>query len=114
MVIAALYPTEPFRPPDDIHLADASQEYLLFSWSTVANNCASLQYEINSTCGVCPNITNATSVSCAIGNTVSHKPKVCSFAVRSIVYGNVTGRWSDSINVKLKGIKFISLVILLH
>ena len=35
---------------------------------------------------------------------MSHKPKVCSFAVRSIVCGNVTGRWSDSIDVKLKGI----------
>ena len=93
---------EPFDPPNDVHLADAGQGYLSFSWSAVANSCASLQYEISSTCGV-SNITNTTSALCSIDDTMSHDARECSFKIRSIVCNNLTGRWSDPINVTLKG-----------
>lgn len=96
-------PTEPFPPPSNIHLADARQGYLLFSWSRVANSCAALQYHISSTCGVCPNVTNITSALCTIDDAISHDTNMCSFKIRSVVCGNITGRWSDPIHVTLKG-----------
>ena len=94
----------PFDPPNDVHLADAGPGNLKFSWSPVANSCASLQYEINSTCGVCPtSVTNSTSVLCTIDEVLSHDADKCSFKIRSVVCGNITGRWSDPVYVTLKG-----------
>ena len=98
-------PIEPFPPPADFHLADAGQGYLLFSWSTVANSCVPLLYEINSTCGICPNayVTNVTSALCTIDDAIPRDTNMCSFKIRSIVCGNITGRWSDRIHLTLKG-----------
>ena len=96
----------PFDPPNDVHLADAGPGNLKFSWSPVANHCASLQYNINSTCGVCPSVTNSTSALCTIDDTLSHNANKCAFKTRSGVCGNITGRWSDPIYVILKG-KFV-------
>ena len=92
---------DPFPPPLDIHLASVRSGTLLFRWSAVANNCVPLYYDIDTTCGLCPNSTSSTSVSCGVN--VSHTTEVCSFAIRSVVCSNITGRWSDPTNVTLKG-----------
>ena len=90
----------PFDPPNDTNVTDVQQGYL-FSWSAAANSCSSLRYEISSTCGDCPSVTNATSAVCTIDNTMSQDARECSFKIRSIICDNLTGRWSDPINVTL-------------
>lgn len=93
--------TEPFSPPGDTHLVAVMPCSLKFGWSAVADACTSLLYEINTDCGICITITNLTDISCSIN--VHDLPKVCSFRVRSIVCGNITGMWSNPVNMTMKG-----------
>lgn len=102
-------PVDPFHPPVDVRLADVRQGFLKFEWSPVVNNCVSLVYEVNATqsCGSCPHHTTFTSVSCTFN--FSHIPGVCRFSIRTIVCNNITGNWSEPVNVTLKGIQFTLL-----
>ena len=96
----------PFPPPADVHLADMGQGFLKSKWSPAVNNCVPLWYKINATksCGVYPNHTKFTSVSCTVDVSHTTVSEVCSFSIRSIVCNNITGSWSVPINVtQLKG-----------
>lgn len=96
--------TDPFLPPENIHLADIKPGKLTFSWTPIALLCSELTYEILSDCGECPTATNSTFVSCTIE---SSQPTNCTFAVRSIVCGGIAGSWSNAIKVMLRGISLI-------
>lgn len=63
--------TEPYPPPDNVHLAAVTQRELTFSWDPLASNCPAVTYNINATgCGVCP---------CKFNNQYIHYMHHCKF-----------------------------------
>ena len=99
--------TDALPPPSSIRLLNVSQTQLTFSWSSAESNCVSVQYGLQSDCGTCTNgsVTARTSKVCIIEPPDTTETQ-CSFAVRAIVCGNVSGDPTKSINVKLKGMMF--------
>lgn len=93
--------TDPFPPPENVYLADVKPGKLTFSWTPTALYCSALTYEILSDCGECPAATSSTSVTCTIQIS---QPRQCTFAVKSIVCGNIAGSWTNRIEVILRGI----------
>ena len=89
----------PLSPPDKLQINNInflSQE-LTFSWSPVAPDCPAIRYNIlASNCGSCPTTTNYTTVTCI---NVPTDGSVCTFAVQTVVCGNITGNASDAIRV---------------
>ena len=70
---------------------------LTFSWSPVTSDCPSLHYNIlSSNCGSCPATTTHTTVTCT---DVPTDGSVCTFAVQTVICGNIVGDSSDSVNV---------------
>ena len=68
-----------------------------FTWSPVAPDCPTVYYNIlASNCGSCPTTTNHTTVTCT---DVPTNGSTCTFAVQTVVCGNVFGNSSDSINI---------------
>lgn len=85
------------------------QGMITFSWSVVYNNyCSILHYKIESNCGSCvtTSYTALTNIACFIEITpaTAVTVDVCTFAVRSVVCGNITSELSNQIEVILKGI----------
>ena len=82
----------PLPPPTNLSLKKSGQYYNTFSWSPptsyLACNIASKNYHISTShCGVCPNVTNETSVVCT---GVPMDGGVCVFGVKSEPCGNET------------------------
>ena len=72
---------------------------LTFSWSPVAPACHAIHYNIlASNCGSCPTTTNHTNVTCT---EVPTNDSTCTFAVQTVICGNIAGNVSDSINITL-------------
>ena len=91
--------TGPFSPPNKLYIssADFSSRELTFKWSPVAPDCPAIHYNISaSNCGSCPTTTNHTTVTCTDVPTVG---SVCTFAVQTVVCGNVTGNYSSPVEV---------------
>ena len=89
--------------PDDIYLADARKDELLFSWTHVASSgCFSPTYNISSDCGTCT-ITNVTMATCS-DLQVTTDASVCHFGVNSVVCDQA-GNPSSPVAVILKGTK---------
>ena len=101
---AASYP-----PPGGIHLATVDDGLLLFEWISISAACTSVLYSITSNCGVCPHNTNLTIASC-FDLQLSTSPTVCTFAIASVVCGNIFGTPSDPISITLKGIASHTIV----
>ena len=96
--------TDPFSPPENVHLTDVKPGKLTFSWAPTVLHCSALTYEILSDCGVCPTTTSSTLVTCT---TESSQPRLCTFAVRSVACGGIVGSWSNEIEVMLRGTSFL-------
>ena len=102
------YHVDPLPPPDDIQLTRVKPNELTFNWSSVQPDCSTLQYELQSNCGMCTNNPNMlTSAVCsfelsAIANGV------CNFTVRSTVCGNIMGRLSSPVLVTLRGMLYLT------
>ena len=78
-------------------VANFSSRELVFKWSPVATVCRALHYNIlSSNCGSCPTTTTNTTVTCT---DVPTDGSVCTFAVQTVVCGNITGNVSDSVNI---------------
>ena len=76
-----------------------SSRELTFSWSPVAPDCPAIHYNIlASNCGSCPTTTNHTTVTCT---DVPANDSVCTFAVQTVVCGNITGDTSGPISIIL-------------
>lgn len=93
--------------PHDVQLIDVRLGQLIFGWSAVALNCSALQYTIESDCGNCTDMfdTTSTTVTCSVQIEVSPAATPqCTFAVKSVVCGNIASSWSDPITATLKGI----------
>ena len=92
----------PLSGPLNVILVEASPRHLTFSWTPISNLCRVQSYIINSSnCGVCPNITNLTTVRCT-GFEVSSD---CTFTVRTVVCDNIVGTVGTEISFTLHGKK---------
>ena len=104
-------PAELSAPPNDVHIENIDSNQLVFSWSPVPVQCPLIQYVITSrNCGICPSITNATSVSCIHYNSVSpheNRTMSCMFAVQTEVCGSILGT-SNAVG------KYIIILLLYH
>ena len=88
----------PFPPPDEISLAlvNFGRKEITFSWSPVAPDCPYIIYYniLASNCGSCPTTTNVTCTD------LPDDDSMCSFAIQTVVCGNITGNWSKSLTFK--------------
>ena len=74
---------------------------ITFMWTPVFPNCPSAHYNIlASNCGSCPTTTNYTTVTCS---DVPTDGRMCTFAVQTMVRGNIVGNVSNSVSVLLRG-----------
>ena len=89
-----------------ITLTENSPGRLSFSWSFSSHKCMSQSYDVlSSHCGHCPTTTTHTSLTCT---NVPKDGGKCAFAVRSVFCGNITGEWSEILNITVfKGIKLV-------
>ena len=90
----------PLPPPDEISLAlvNFGQKEITFSWSPVAPDCPSIQYNIlASNCGSCPTTTNHTTITCT---DLPSDGSLCTFAVETVVCGNIAGNRSKPLMLK--------------
>ena len=86
-------------PPSNLHVShiDIGLIQLTFAWSPVAPDCSTVHYNIlASNCGSCPPTTNYTNVTCA---NIPTAGSMCTFAVRTVVCGNITGSKNSSISI---------------
>lgn len=68
------------------------------------STCSDIEYKVNAVnCGVCPNVTQNTSVTCEVRDTFSGN---CTLSVETIVCGfqNSSENGSDPVTVILKGV----------
>ena len=72
----------------------------MFSWSPVAPDCPAIHYNIlASNCGSCPTTTSHTNVTCT--DVPIEQNSFCTFALQTVVCGNITGILSNPISVSL-------------
>ena len=97
---------DPYPPPSNVHLAEINSTHLTFHWSPISSNCDSIQYHITtSNCGICPNVTNSTSVTCYINGLFTNSSRqlyLCIFTVQTVVCNNTAGNENRRIQVMLK------------
>ena len=89
-------------PPDRVYMSNADfvTGHLTFNWSSVSPDCprSSIHYNIlASNCGSCPTTTNHTTVTCTDVPIINGS--MCTFAVQTVVCGNITGNRSVPIRV---------------
>lgn len=94
---------DPLPPPSNINWERIGIEELMFSWSPVISNCSSVHYNIrDSNCGICPNSTTGTNVTCL--NVSTSHVSMCMLAVQTVMCGNISGEWSSQVNLLQNGI----------
>ena len=74
-----------------------SSRELTFSWSPVVPDCPAIHYNILAlNCGSCPTTTNHTNVTYT---DVPTNDSICTFAVQTVVCGNIAGNISDPLHI---------------
>ena len=84
--------------PNKLYLSIANfvSRRLTFTWIPVAPDCPAIHYNIlASNCGICPTTTNHATVTCT---DVPISQSTCTFAVQTVLCGNLIGNLSDPIN----------------
>ena len=80
-----------------------NSEQLIFNWSPVESNCSALQYIIESDCGTFTTaVTTSTLATCSF-DLSAIADSMCTFTIRSVVCGNISGILSDPLSITLKG-----------
>ena len=94
---------DPYPPPSYLQLAGVNGKDLMFIWEPVnpTRICSSLYYEPLTNCSNCN--TASGSANCSI-SMITPIAKVCSFAIRPVVCGNIVGNESETVNIILKGL----------
>ena len=92
-------------PPGNVRISnvDISLRQLRFDWNPVGSNCPAIHYKINaSNCGSCPAITNHTNATCTgiTIMTLHHHSTKCTFAVQTVICGNLPGDISNQLLVE--------------
>ena len=92
----------------NITLTDNISGQLSFTWSHAPSRCPTLHYDIlASNCGSCPTTTTHNTVTCT---DVPTDGSLCTFALRSVICGNITGNWSETVHVTtFKGMNLASI-----
>ena len=89
----------PFSPPNKlwVSIVDLPLKQITFNWSPVAPDCPAVHYNIlASNCGSCPTTTNNATLTCT---DVPTDGIVCTFAIQTVVCGNITGSESEPISI---------------
>ena len=83
-------------PPESISWITSFSQFNItrdFNWKSFLPHCPAVHYNIlASNCGSCPTTTNHTTVTCA---DVPADSSMCTFAVRTVICGNITGEPSQ-------------------
>ena len=101
IIIITHHTIGPFSPPDGFNFRKNAwtTNEVIFSWSPVGPDCPAIHYNIlASNCGSCPTTTNHTNVTCT---DVPINDSMCTFAVQTVVCGNITSIASDPISINL-------------
>ena len=99
-----------YGPPDDVHFGWFERNQLIFVWSevTTTSQCPYIQYVITAiNCGICPNTTTITTITCTLVNTSISANQACMFAVQTEVCGYILGERSEYVTVNLHGGEYI-------
>ena len=68
----------PYPPPGNVHLESNDSNQITFAWDEVITQCSSLRYVITAiNCGVCPNTTTDTNVTCTISHECAYVLVCC-------------------------------------
>ena len=79
---------------------DSRISQLKFIWNKPSTQCSSLGYIITTTnCGLCPNTTTDTYITCVLVNITS--VSVCTFSVQAEICGKLVGNMSEGVRVTL-------------
>ena len=99
--------------PDNVHLAQVSKNALTFQWDPVQSVCPDniIGYKVIATnCGVCPNTTLSTSVTCITSSMLTTNiSKLCSLSVETTACGTNTGNRSNAVTAVFKGTYMIMI-----
>ena len=92
----------PYPPPSNVHVEAIETTRIVFAWNkTTSTQCSSIQYVITTVnCGVCPNSTTNTKITCVQFSISNH---TCMFAVQTEICGHLVGPRSDYVIVNLFG-----------
>ena len=101
LMLMSIIHSDPLPPPTNVQLVDVNSKQLVFNWSSEESNCSTLQYNIDSDCGICTN-TVTTFATCSIDLSAITN-NMCTFAIQSVVCGNISGILSDPLSITLKG-----------
>ena len=94
-----MYFTDSLLYPSNVSLTSVNGPMVVFTWESGSSLCPDVLYEIMTNCTSCPSSTQSTFVTCNISTT---DLVVCSFAIRTIVCGDMLAK-SDEVIVYLKG-----------
>ena len=89
-------------PPYDVSWMAARPGQITFDWNPIAPKCSVVHYNIFAfNCGSCPTVTTNTTITCV---DVPTDGSICTFALETVICGNITGSKSDPVCVQQKGI----------
>ena len=90
-------------PPSHLQLVKVNKNELVFTWEPYnrTGSCPSLYYEPLSNCSECAATSDYAKCRTSI---ITSDAKVCSFAIRTVVCGNIVGTKSETMNIVLKGL----------
>ena len=101
--------TESLSLPIDLQLSHVTTGELNFKWNRIVQ-CSSLRYEIDAIgCGVCPNDTVNSNVTCKDVPINSTGESLCMFAMKAVVCESDHNKTSNIVNVTLKGSAYSKL-----
>ena len=93
----------PYPPPRNVHLESNDSNQITFAWDELVIQCPSLRYVITAiNCGVCPNTTTDTNVTCVQSNVSVHTNHICLFAVQTEICGYLLGGKSEYVTVYIQ------------
>ena len=93
---------EPFPPPSGLHVEtiDHESNQVVFTWNKLTARCSSIQYVITAmNCGVCPNTTTDTSITCISYNVSAQMNGTCMIAVQTKICRHLLGERSEYVTV---------------
>ena len=114
----------PYMSPERVSISavNLGLKEITFTWNPIPTECsAAIHYNIlASNCGSCPTTTNHTNVTCTDIPTNGSRSITCSFAVRTVVCGNITGNVSEPLMINItetltnsnKGIYICNIIII--
>ena len=92
---------ENISPPEKVYITEVNLKLKLVTvnWSPVDSDCPALHYNIlPSNCGSCPTTTTNITVTCT---DVPTDGSVCTFAVQTVVCGNIFSNSSDQMQLMI-------------